>query len=280
MRPVSGKGGVVGLGGKAYGWLKKALGVYGTAVTLVQLLPAAIALAAVFLSPTAWLSATLRRWVLAGALSGTVVGMLLLARSAGLDDLRRLLAGKRIARAKELASLAWWGLGLALVAGTALRLHLATVDVRFVDSFVFLVPLFDFYLGGGRFAGVLYNGLAGVLSAALTAGLVAGGPAALLRWRERRAAYRNLATEEGPLGAIDEAIKALDGAKETLTAAKARMVELKVERDELAARLELAAPREGVALLADGHVPAGSVTTAPDQPALHGPRGDGGRRRR
>lgn len=259
---------MLGVGSKAYNRLKRALGVYGTAVMLAQLLPAAIALAAVFLSPTAWLSATLRRWVLVGALSGTVVGMVILARGAGLDDLRRLLGGQRIARAKDLAKLAWWGLGVALVAGAVLRVHLATVDVGFVESFPVLLPLFDYYLGGGRFASVLYNGLAAVLSAALIAGLVAGGPAALLRSREKRAAQRSLATPDGPLSAVDEAMNALDGAKATLAATKARLVELQVERDELAARLELATAAAGT---------AEGLTNEPDQQDPHGPRAVAGR---
>src|SRR5680860_4977 len=185
MKPTGRQGQVLSAGARTFNWLKDAVRAYGTVVTLIQLLPAAVALIALLVSPTAWLSATLRRWVLAGALTGTVVGAALLAQRAGLWDLRRLLAGKRIARAKELARLAWWGLGVAFVAGIVLRLHLALVDVAFVDANAFLLPFFDFYLAGGRLASALYNLLAGALSAVLVAGLVAGGPAALLRWREQ-----------------------------------------------------------------------------------------------
>lgn len=251
MKPAgtagAGPGRVVDAGSRAYDWLKKALGVYGTAVTLVQLLPAALALAAVFLSPTAWLSPTLRRWVLAGALTGTVLGMAILARRARIAELRQLLAsgpaaGRLLARAKGLGRLAWWGLGTALVAAVLLRAHLAAIDVAFAQRYSFLLPLFDFYLGGGAFAAALYNVVAGTLSAVVVAGLVSGGPAALLRWRENQAAARSLAGEGGPLSGFEEALKSLDAAKLTLTAAKARLIALQVERDELAARLELVEP--------------------------------------
>jgi hypothetical protein len=69
-----GRGGILGASGRAYEWLRKALGFYGTAVTLAQLIPALVALLAVTLSPTAWLSLTLRRWVLAGVIVGSAVG--------------------------------------------------------------------------------------------------------------------------------------------------------------------------------------------------------------
>src|SRR5690606_41110078 len=44
---------LIGAGYKAYEWLKEALGVYGTAVTVVQLVPAVLALLPVLLTPTA-----------------------------------------------------------------------------------------------------------------------------------------------------------------------------------------------------------------------------------
>lgn len=264
MKPTDPQGRVLSAGAKTYGWLRDAVRAYGTLVAIVQLLPAAIALVAVLVSPTAWLSLTLRRWVLAGALAGTVVGMILLARTARLDDLRRLLAGKRVARAKELAALAWWGLGVALVAGAVLRLHFAVVDVGFVDANRLFLPLFDFYLGGGPLAGLLFNLLAGMLSAVVVAGLVAGGPAALLRWRERRAAHGSLAGEGGPFGELDEAMKALEGAKDTLAVAKAKLLALTIERDELAARLE-----------AGAH--GGSLTNGPDRQAPRDPPAAAGR---
>ena len=275
-QPVPGPSRLLDAGGKAYDWLKKGLGVYGTAVTLVQLLPAAIALAAALFSPTAWLSPTLRRWVLAGALTGTVVGMVILASRARPAELRELLAGKQLARAREFARLAWWGLGVALVAAVLLRLHLAVVDVGFVTSFGFLLPLFDFYLGGGPFASLLYNGVAGVLSAAVVAGLVAGGPAALLRWREKRAAVLALSGDGGPLSGFDEALAALEEAKLTLSAAKARLVELQVERDELAARLAKPTPP---AERAQDQSSSG-LTSEPGQPDRRAPRAVAGRPRR
>ena len=63
---------LIGASSRAYGWLRKLLTFYGTAVTVAQLVPAVVALVVVFVSPTAWLSATLRRWVALGAVGGTV----------------------------------------------------------------------------------------------------------------------------------------------------------------------------------------------------------------
>ena len=272
---------ILKVGGRTYGWLRDALRVYGTAVTLVQLLPVLIALAAVLFSPTAWLSATLRRWVFAGAIVGTVVGMVLLARRAGPGDLRRLLAGKLRTRAVALSRLTWWGLSCALLAAAALRLHLATVDIGFIESYPFMVPLFDFYLGGGRLAGAVFNVLAAFLSALFVGGLVAGGPSALLRWREVRQAKRSLAAEGGPLAALAATATALEEATATVSLLKQEFLDLRLERDELASRLEVALEElDQLGAGAAASAQDAAVTSATTPPSRRGLRATSGRRHR
>lgn len=210
---------LLGAGSRAYGWLRKLLTFYGTAVTVAQLVPAAVALVVVFVSPTAWLSATLRRWVGFGALAGTLLGVLILARVAGPRSLR-LRASGGSARGQRLATVAWWGLGAAIVSAAAFRLHLAVVDVAFVQSVPLLTPVLDYYLGGGPRAAFVYNALAAALVAITLAGVVAGAPAGLLRLRERRAARRSLFEEGGPAAALDKALEALELAKAAVERSK------------------------------------------------------------
>lgn len=284
-KPAPAAGGrILKVGGRTYGWLRDALRVYGTAVTLVQLLPVLVALGAVLLSPTAWLSATLRRWVFAGVIVGTTVGMVLLARRAGPGDLRRLLAGKLRTRATALSRLAWWGLACALLAAVALRIHFATVDSGFIESYPFMVPLFDFYLGGGRFAGMVFNVLAALLSALFVGGLVAGGPSALLRWREVRQAERSLADEGGPVAALTATASALEEATATVSLMKQEFLTLRLERDELASRLQVAL--EKIEQLRDPGETAtpgvhdAVITSATGPPGRRGLRATSGRQRR
>src|SRR5690606_3725522 len=73
---------LVGAGTQAYAWRKEALGGYAPAVPVVPRGPGVLARLAAFLTPPAWLSATLRRWVGLGALAGARVGMALFARAA------------------------------------------------------------------------------------------------------------------------------------------------------------------------------------------------------
>lgn|SRR5690606_26376091 len=222
---------LLGAGSRAYGWVRKLLAFYGTAVTVAQLVPAAIALVVVFLSPTAWLSATLRRWVGFGALAGTLLGFLVLARIAGP---RTLLAraGGGSARGKRLSTVAWWGIGIAVVAAAAFRLHLAVVDVAFVQGVPLLTPVFDYYLGGGPRAAFIYNALAAALVALAMAGVVAGAPAGLLRVRERRAARRSLLEEGGPVAGLDRALEALEQAKAAIERSKDALLRAAEARSE------------------------------------------------
>ena len=216
---------LVSFGTKGYGLIKRSLGLYGTAVALIQLVPAIVALVIVVLTPTALLSSTLRRWLLLGTAVGSLAGMALFASRAGIGNIRKALRGERISRLTDLTRLARVAAVVGIVAGAALRLHLAIVDVAFVESFPVVTPLFDFYLGGGAPAALLFNVLAAVLAGLTMTAVVAGAPAALLAWRERRRVHAALAVPGGPLDAMDEAVKALDGAKKALLVARTGLIQ-------------------------------------------------------
>lgn len=216
---------VVNFGARGYGLIKRSLRLYGTAVALIQVLPAAVALVVVLLSPTALLSPTLRRWLLFGTLVGSVAGMVVFASRAGIGNIRKALRGERIARLADLTRLVRLAVVAAVVAGAVLRMHLAIVDVAFVENFEALTPLFDFYLGGGAPAALLFNALAAALGGLLMTAIVAGAPAALLAWRERRRVKAALSVPGGPLDAMDEAVKALDGARKAVLLARAALIE-------------------------------------------------------
>jgi hypothetical protein len=111
----------------------KALGLIGTALKLAQLAPAAVALAVLFFSPSAWLSDTLRRYALGGVVAGSAAGVSAwVALRARVTNRERLGAGLLV-------------LGLACIA--ALRLHLALVDLAFVGRWPVLQGLHDAILG-------------------------------------------------------------------------------------------------------------------------------------
>jgi hypothetical protein len=183
----------------------KYLGLIGTALKLAQLAPAAVALAVVFFSPSAWLSDTLRRWSLAGVVAGSAAGMgAWAAVRTRVADPGRLGAGLLL-------------LGLASV--VALRFHLALVDLAFVTRWPVLQPLHDFFLGtdlGER----LYNlgtaawfGLA-LFLATLGLPLYARGRA------DRRGAAAATAPDthalHGALATLTDGIVALERANEAL----------------------------------------------------------------
>lgn len=231
--------GLVGAGSRAYDWVRKALGFYGTAVTLMQLLPAVLALLAVTLSPTAWLSATLRRWVTGGVVVGSVVGTA--AFALALRTWWRARGAQASAKAspplRRLRRLATVGLSVAGVALVVLRVHFAVIDVGVIDRYPVLTPVFDFYLGGSTWQAASYNVVAAVVAGVALAGLVLGAPAAAMHQRDRRRARAALLVEGGPLHALDEAVKALSGAKQALDTARATIVGLTDERDALRAEL-------------------------------------------
>jgi hypothetical protein len=111
----------------------KYLGLVGTALKLAQLAPAAVGVAVVVFSPSAWLSDTLRQWAVGGIVAGSVAGMVVVAA-----------VGRRIARRDRLAA----GLLVAaLLTGAVLRLHLAVADLAFIGRWPVLLPLHDAFLG-------------------------------------------------------------------------------------------------------------------------------------
>lgn len=267
MSTESGRGGILSAGGRAYDWVRKALGFYGTAVTLAQLIPALLALLAVTLSPTAWLSLTLRRWVVAGVIAGSVVGAVAFAFTTRrwlriahgvearmgeprMDEARigeaRTTEDQRddgplrpAAPPNRLRALAYWGLGAAGLALVILRLHFAVVDVGVIERWPVLTPVFDFYLGGAAWQATTYNVVAAVLSASALVGIVLGAPSAAMLARDRRRARARLAGAGGPLHAIAEAEKALVGAKTALSVARSTITSLTEERDSLRAEVLL-----------------------------------------
>ncbi|HET8986770.1 MAG TPA: hypothetical protein VFN03_13525 [Trueperaceae bacterium] len=212
--------GLVGLGSRGYALIKKSLGLYGTTVALVQLLPAVLALVVVAFTPSALLSPTLRRWMLAGSLSGSLVGMLLFASRAGLRGIHVVLRGGSAKPTGALGRLARTGLVIAAGAFVVLRLHLALVDTTFIQQFTVLTPVFDYYLSGRAFAGVLFNGVAAILTCVMLAGLVAGAPAALLNRREARRRRAQQGERSGALGAVEDALAALEKATKALERAR------------------------------------------------------------
>lgn len=187
----------------------KYLGLFAAAMKLVQLVPAAVGLAIVFFSPSAWLSATLRRWAVGGVLVGSLAGMVALARMG--------------ARANDRGSIAAGALLGALACAAALRFHLALVDLAFLDSWPFLQPLHDFYLGsdlGER----LYNAVT-ALWFGLTLFLATLGLPLYLRGRAR--AERAEAEAAAPTGAAEarEALTKLSTGIDVLERANAALQE-------------------------------------------------------
>lgn len=223
--------GLVGLGSRGYALIKKSLGLYGTTVAVVQLLPAVLALVVVAFTPSALLSPTLRRWLLAGSLSGSLAGMLLFASRAGLRSIHVVLRGGSVERTGGLGSLARTGLVIAAAAFVLLRLHLALVDTTFIQQFTALTPVFDYYLSGRTFAGVLFNSVAAILTGVMLAGLVAGAPAALLNRREARRRRVREGARTGTLGAVEEAIAALEKATKALERARDDLALAAMARD-------------------------------------------------
>jgi hypothetical protein len=122
----------------------KYLGLYSTVVKVAQLAPILLGLLLVFFSPSAWLSTTLRQWAVAGVVIGGVAGMVSLA-----------LAGWRHSHKQGLATVM---LLVFLLSAAVLRLHLALVDVAFVENWSLLRPLQDWFLGSDT-GELTYNAL-------------------------------------------------------------------------------------------------------------------------
>ena len=190
----------------------KYLGLFGTAMKLVQLAPAAAGLAIVFFSPSAWLSGTLRLWSLGGVVVGAALGLATLAALAP-----RLAERERVGLG---------ALSLAFASAAILRFHFALVDLGFLERWSFLRPLHDLYLGsdlGER----LYNFGAALWFALALAFATLGLPTYLRGRAERHAAAApssDAAKGVRPaLTALTEAIAVLEKANETLRAENARL---------------------------------------------------------
>jgi hypothetical protein len=218
----------------------KYLGLVGTALKLAQLAPAAVGVAVVVFSPSAWLSDTLRQWAIGGIVAGGVAGMVVVAAYGG-----------RIARRERLAA----GLLVAaLVAGAALRLHLAVADLAFVGRWPFLLPLHDAFLGtdlGER----LFN-LGAAAGFGLTVFLATLGLPPYLRARGRSRARSTAATPDA--APLHEALATLSAGIATWQRADE---ELREENRRLRERLAaLQALQEAVqetppTAMSDGDVP-------------------------
>jgi hypothetical protein len=204
----------------------KYLGLFGTAMKLVQLAPTAAGLALVFFSPRAWLSGTLRVWSFSGVVIGAALGWAALAA--------------RTTRHAERERIGLGALAVAVASAAILRFHFALVDLRFLERWPFRGPLHDFYLGsdlGER----LYN-LGAALGFALALAFATLGLPTYLRGRaERRAAA---APSSDPkhgvrpaLTTLTEAIAALEQANAELRTENAR---LRAQRAESAGFTESA----------------------------------------
>ncbi len=204
----------------------KYLGLFGTAMKLAQLVPVALGLAVVFFSPSAWLSGTLRRWAFVGVVVGSAAGM---AALAVLRD-----------RVEERER---FGAGLLLVAGVAaamLRLHLALVDLTFLERWPFLQPLHDFYLGSDL-GETLFNLLTSVGFGATLFLATQGLPVYLRGRAERRrseadtAAPTSLAQVRSALATLTTGIDAIERRQDALEAENRRLREALQGSDDAAA---------------------------------------------
>ena len=170
----------------------KYLGLFGTAMKLVQLVPAAAGLAI----------------VLVGAALG-------LAALAALPP--RLAERERVGLG---------ALAVAVASAAILRFHFALVDLSFIGRWPFLGPLHDVYLGsdlGER----LYN-VGAALWFALALAFATLGLPTYLRGRAERRAAATPSTDPKPgvrpaLTALTEAIAALEKANGDLRAENARL---------------------------------------------------------
>ena len=215
----------------------KYLGLVGTAMKLAQLLPAAVGLAIVFFSPSAWLSSTLRHWAIAGVAAGSVAGMAAFAAlGPHVEDLQRVGAGALL---------------LAAASAALLRFHLALVDLGFVANWRWLQPLHDAYLGSDL-GEITYNALTALgFGAALlfsTVGLPlvlrgrAGGRAAAATSRAEPATANLTAS----LATLADGIAALERDNAELREANRRLQRRLDEQRAAIERLQEPAPGSSV----------------------------------
>lgn len=195
------------------------LGRIGTVGKLAQAAPVVLSLLVVFFSPSAWLSATLRRWALGGTVVGAAIGAALLAG-----------VGARTAYKQGLAFVT---LVVLLVAGGLLRLHLAIADVLFVERWRVLIPLHDLYLGSD--AGETAFDLVTALGFAVVVSSATLGLPVLLAWlRERREAAASKRPDDATT--IARSLRELQGA---VARQQERLDDVTRERDAMAAELAI-----------------------------------------
>lgn len=199
--------------------VSKMLGYYTTAVKLAQLVPILVGSLLVLLSPTAWLSATLRTWAFAGMGVGSVAGMIAL--------------GVAVSRGKVDRSRAMTMLGLFVVAAAVLRLHLAVIDIAFVERWQFLQPLQDFYLGTE--SGELAFNAVGAFLFALSMFAATLGLPLYLKWRSdaERAAQDKASGETS----VTDVRSALDFVSAQFEALHRSVAELREENAALTSEL-------------------------------------------
>jgi hypothetical protein len=205
----------------------KYLGLFGTAMKLAQLVPVALGLAVVFFSPTAWLSGTLRRWALVGVLVGSAAGMAAFASLRGrVEDRERFGAGLLL---------------IAVVAAALLRLHLALVDLTFLERWSFLQPLHDLYLGSDL-GETLFNVLTALGFAATLFCATLGLPS-YLRGRAERRQTETDAAAPGEIGKLKTALASLTSGIDALERRQGALeAENRRLREALVAREREAAP--------------------------------------
>ncbi len=204
----------------------KYLGLFGTALKLAQLVPVVLGLAVVFFSPTAWLSGTLRRWAIVGVLVGSAAGMATFASLRGrAEDRERFGAGLLL---------------IAVVTAALLRLHLALVDLTFLERWSFLQPLHDLYLGSDL-GETLFNVLTALGFAATLFCATLGLPSFLRGRAERRQteadakAPGNVGQLKRALTALTTGIEALERRQDALEAENRRLREALTAREREAA---------------------------------------------
>lgn len=182
----------------------KAVSIYSAFSKLAQVLPLIVGLLIVALSPTAWLSGTLRRWGVGGMLIGGALGAVVF-----------YLVNRRPADHRRLAG---WALASMIVALAVLRFHLALADVVFTERNAVLRAIHDYFVGTGDVQELLYNVLAALLFAAAvfaaSLGLPALGVAVVRERRAREAAANDTAdlrsAEATITGEIKRVFEALD----------------------------------------------------------------------
>lgn len=198
----------------------KYLAYYTTAVKLAQLVPLLVGFAVVLFSPTAWLSATLRTYAFGAMAVGSIVGM---------GALGLLVTRGRDRREHAVALLA-----LFLASAAVLRLHLATIDIAFVERWTVLRPFQDFYLGSDT-GELVFNVVAAVWFAVTVFAATLGLPL-YVKWRQASAKEERPKSSEADR--VARVREAMDLVTSELVTLHQEVDELEVENRSLRRELE------------------------------------------